>query len=230
LIVEIAVSGHISMPRSQRLTDAPEMLEAALMSVRRLASVALVASALVAGAAQPALAQESDIVTINATVENSLTLIISNATANFDSISVNGAGGLVDQGSGSTYFLAASPVVTVLSSTAWNGSIIGTQTESESSLSITGGDLSYGSYVVPANMTQDPATLASLTGEPTDYASAGALTEITTASVPWTTGIAGLTSLAQVYALHVETSDTPGEFGAEITYSVTQGAAQAPVE
>lgn len=194
-------------------------------SVARLALAVLMAVAIGAGFAQESSAQSTGTVTVNAILSRTLTLVIVPNTTTFGPVSPGGAGGLTDPSTNNSYFLATGPIVAVITNSAWTGTIAGADAATpETSITVTGGALRYTQVTAAVTL---PPVLPTL-NLPTTFAAAAALAPITTAAQPWvTTGAAGVSNYAQVYALRVRTTDTitnagvTGQFSATITYSAS---------
>ena len=194
-------------------------------SIARLALAALMAVGIGAGFTHQSSAQTSGTVTVNALLTRTLTLVIAPGVATFGTVSPGGVGGLTDATTNNSYFLATAPIVTVITNSAWTGTIAGADVATpETSITVAAGSLRYTQVVAAVTL---PPILPTL-NLPTTYAAAAALTQVTTAAQPWVTnGAAGVSNYAQVYALRVRTTDNitnagaTGQFSATLTYSAS---------
>ncbi len=222
-------------------------------SITRLGLVGALAIGLTGGVVSSTSAQiqldRDGYVTVNATLNSTITLVLSSNTSSFGNVSPggNGVAGLNDADSGSSYFLAAGPVMTVLSNAPWSATLTGSDPATPAtSLTLANGALSYQQYPTTANLNSVTPTLSGVTmgglpsgvtvSVPATYGAADGMTGIApgSQSLP-VSGAPGLTSTIQLYALHVQPGDTAGASGESLnaddnvsftlTYSVSQGPA-----
>lgn len=180
----------------------------------RLALVSAIVLSVVAGFSRQASAQvipgNTGSVTVNATLVRTLTLLITPGVASTFGVVSPGTGLLTDPVTNTSYFLAAPPqVVTVITNAPWTGTIKGTDVATPAtSITVAAGALKYKSISTETIALPPTALDLGQVSVPTDYAAAAALPTITTDVATWGGGGAGVTSLAQIYALRVRTTDT----------------------
>ena len=156
-------------------------------------------------------------VSISATNNAKLTMMIGGSSANFGAsldptgagasgqVSATAAGTTGDQG---VYYVwtPSTPLVTVKSNRTWNGTVQATEnTGTATSLSVSTGALRYG------------------TSTPSTYADAASGAPLTSSASSWQTNHAkGVSSFAYDYFLRVDWSDDPGTFNSTVTYTASQ--------